>query len=132
MKSIIALAVLSICCTDGLARCWTVGEFKGVSVSKSDAYKMVPDGFGKYAPAVFIVSTEGRGMVSNHDDMRCTTMSPAAVMCVAGDSDRATLEVWTVDEARGIAVFTRTRSGFGEHDGANLFVGKVLGRCTRQ
>ena len=130
MKSKAVLIALVL--TSGVANagCWTVGELRGVAALKGDAYKIGPDGFGKFAPSAYMVSTNGSGSVTNHGDFRCTKMTASAVMCVGGDAGKVTLEVWSVDEETGTVIFTRARSGWGDFDGSAVFVGKVTGQCN--
>ena len=116
-------AMVPVVCKAG---CWEVSDLKGVSAAAHEAYKLTPDGFGKNAPAIHLVSTDAGGMVSGHGDFVCKEFGPTTVVCFGGEAGSSHVETWTIDPVSDVAWFTRTRSGFGPFDGAALFVGKAV------
>lgn len=111
-----------------IADCWVVSDMKGYSTRSAESYAVTADGFTGRAFQVEVDQEFGAVRPSN---MRCRATSPHSLLCAELDGDRSTMETWSVDPVNGRAFHTKAISGFGPFDGANLFVGKITGRCEK-
>lgn len=121
---ILFLAAMSF---NAQANCWRVGEFKGYSSIAGNDYKVGSDGI---SGATFTIQISGKtsGIIPNQD-MRCLELAPHSLLCLYSQDGRGTAETWSVDPAKGVAYYSRSRSGFGPFDGSAMFVGRILGSC---
>lgn len=120
------MCLLSLVAITAEAQCWRVGEIKGFSTRASDGYTLTADGFG--AREFEVTIQPGNGSVSP-SSLKCQPSSSVSLLCVETKDSRVAVETWVIDETAGRLVHTKSVSGYGIHDGGNLFVGRVLGRC---
>ncbi|WP_296933653.1 hypothetical protein [uncultured Marinobacter sp.] len=109
------------------AECFVLGDLKGYSTREGFDYEISNDGLSSRK---FIVELDGQASSVTPNNMDCTQAGKHTVLCVdASDSGEATIETWAVFPEKGKAVYTKSMSGLGPFNGANLFVGNIKGRC---
>ena len=126
MKNLLLVATLSIS-QFAVAECWTVADLQGVSARAAEGYSVAKDGYSGQRFEVTIL--DQRSSVSP-SDMQCRKLSKTSIVCLDSTGERSTVETWSVDPQTRTAFHTKARSGFGALDGANLFVGRIVGACA--
>lgn len=112
-------------CASAAPVCWTVSDLAGEGSYSANHYRIEPDGFtGKTFRLVF---NGDQSTVTNWDVM-CKAMPGNTIMCGKSSwpSNTVSVELWTVDEAAGIARMVRTHNGYGTADVSSVFVGKAV------
>jgi len=107
--------------------CWRVAELKGHSARALDEYAISSDGYSKKE---FQVSVDGAKGTVTPSNMECMSAGPNSVLCADRRNGQTTIETWSIDVPRGKVIHTKAISGYGAHDGGNLFIGRVLGACA--
>ena len=130
-KIILLLLVLSS--SPAAADCWRVGELRGYGVREGDGYMLGTDA---YSGQTFdlninqgIASVSSTIYPSGNPQVKCHATSQLSLACFDGTYPKETIETWQVDEARAKVIHTKAIAGRGILDGANLFVGRVVGKC---
>ena len=113
--------------TSCFAECWKIGELSGYSARASDGYEITKDGLtGK----TFFLQVVGEASAVVPNDLSCREVSSTSLVCISTEKARSVVETWSVDPENGSAFHTKSVSGYSAFDGANLFVGKILGSCN--
>ena len=126
-QRIAAIVFLFVAPRAALAECWTVGNFAGYSAKASKQYEMVRDGLSSTTIGVNVNGNESS--VTHVPGLKCTEISPTAIVCVVRDGEKAITEAYSVDLSMQKAFVTHLRNGYGTLDGASVYVGKILGQC---
>jgi hypothetical protein len=120
---IFALALPNLAFAD----CFVVANLKGQSARAADSFAINADG---YSNQKFMVEIDKEKASITPSDMRCFMAGLNNVQCIdATDSGQVTIEVWSVFPDAKKVIHTKVNNGYGQHDGGNLFVGDIVGRC---
>ncbi len=122
----ITLLFIAFTCTIANATCWKVTDIKGSSVRAAEDYEIANDGFSGRTFEINIKKSSGSVSPSN---ISCKPATETSLVCVDVSGDKLAIETWVVDESQKKLIHTKTISGYGAHDGGNLFIGKIIGRC---
>jgi hypothetical protein len=120
------VCLLSLAAMSAEAQCWRVAEIKGYSSRASEGYTLSADGF---TGREFEITVQDRGGSVSPSSLKCERSSPVSLLCIDSKSGKVTVETWVIDEVAGRVLHTKSITGYGIHDGGNLFVGRVLGKC---
>lgn len=129
------LAFCGLCLLSSLAHaeCWKVADLRGYSVRAGDGYVISPDGYSGQAFEISIYGDVGSVkpllFPSRASNIKCKVTSELSVICTDGQPPQLTVETWTVSPETGKVFHTKAVVGRGPLDGANLFLGSVLGKC---
>lgn len=129
MKLIIA-AFAVFASMSASAECWVVGDMKGTTYSKVDAYRAEKDGFS----GAFHITISGKNADVRYSGMDAggvdyTPLSENTIIGVTGQGESArAIETWAI-MPDGNVTMTKTITGAGQLNGARVFVGKVKGKC---
>jgi hypothetical protein len=128
MQAALKIALLSIAftCNSASATCWKVTDLKGSSARAAKDYAISNDGFSSRSFEISITDNSGSVSPSN---MTCKPATVTSLVCVNISEEKLTLETWAIDESQKKIVHTKSISGYGVHDGGNLFIGKISGFC---
>ncbi len=128
MRTLIAITILALAAPTYASECWQVGNMKGMSARMSDNLEISADGFS--GQSFDLVFDRDNSRLGGHSDMACSQYGQRTLVCLDAYPSKFVMETWTVDIAAGMALHTKLRDGYGMLDGANLFVGEILGACT--
>jgi hypothetical protein len=119
--------VFSLLPLTSLASCFVVGDLKGFSTRQIDGFEIEKDGISSQK---FIVEFRGEESSVSPNNMSCFQTGTATLICAdAGNNGESTIETWAVYPDTAKAVYTKSINGFGDFNGANMFVGNIKGRC---
>lgn len=108
------------------AECWKIGDLKGYSSRAGSEYKISEDSFtGK----TFMVQISGATSAVVPNDLTCKEVSSTSLVCISSEKNRGVVETWSIDPKNGVALYTKSVSGYNIFDGGNLFIGKIIGTC---
>lgn len=127
MRKPLILVLLGLSCSFADAACWKIADLRGHSTRAAEGYSISADGFSGQTFEISITSKSGSVKPSN---LKCQPASANALLCVLAADETLTVETWAIDASAKKVVHTKARSGYGPLDGANLFVGKVVGTCS--
>ncbi len=127
MRKPLILVLLGLSYSLAVATCWKVADLRGHSTRAAESYSISADGFSGQTFEISITSKAGSVKPSN---LKCQPASANALLCVNAAGETLTVETWAIDANAKTVVHTKARSGYGRLDGANLFVGKVIGTCS--
>lgn len=120
----VALLVAS---STAAAECWVISDLRGYSAREAESYRISTDGFSGKTFEININDKDASVAPSN---ISCMATSPLSALCVEQRQSKSTVETWVISPSTGKAFHTKSISGYGSFDGANLFVGKVSGKCN--
>jgi hypothetical protein len=127
-KIVLALLVGTAASGAHAGGCWRIAELKGQSARALDGFAISGDG---YSNKEFRVAVDGKTGAVSPSNMSCMAAGATSVLCVDRTAEgKLTIETWAIDEQRGKVIHTKAISGYGPHDGGNLFIGKVVGPCS--
>ncbi len=125
MKSLIF--VFSLMSFTSHASCYVVGDLKGFSIRQFDRFEIAKDGISSQK---FIVEFNGDESSVSPNNMSCFQAGAATLICAdVGNDGESTIETWAVYPDTAKAVYTKSINGFGDFNGANMFIGNIKGRC---
>ncbi|MBV2129022.1 hypothetical protein [Arsukibacterium indicum] len=125
LKLIFSVFILFLS-TSCFAGCWKIGEFSGYSARAGDKYEIKADGL---TGRTFMLQIAAEASALVPSDLTCKQVSSTSLVCISSENHKGVVETWSVDPKNGLAFHTKSISGYGMFDGANLFVGKILGSC---
>lgn len=124
----IALLFIAFTCNIANATCWKVAEIKGSSARAAEDYEISNDGFSGRTFEINIKKSSGSVSPSN---ISCKPATKTSLVCIDASGDKLALETWVLDESQNKLIHTKAISGYGAHDGGNLFIGKIIGLCSQ-
>ncbi len=127
MRKSLTLVLLGLSHSFVGAACWKVADLRGNSARAAESYSISADGFTGQTFEISITSKSGSVKPS---DLKCQPASTNSLLCIEAAEGRLTVETWSIDASAKKVVHTKAVSGYGPFDGANLFVGKVVGTCS--
>lgn len=106
------------------SQCWEVGNLKGQEAKEGWDYKFKPSAISKKTFQIRI----GEGSASvTPNDLSCTPLTPASLVCMYKEESASTVETWAVEGSQ--VLYTKSITGRGVFNGVTAFVGSVVGRC---
>jgi hypothetical protein len=111
--------------------CWVVTQMSGVAAYATEDYKISEDGFRN---GVFVIRIGDKpsiavvGNAGSYDGGKTITLGDSTVI-YAANGQGTTVEVWSVDAAKGVAYMTQSRGGFGPLNKASMFLGVAKPGC---
>ncbi|PHX08373.1 hypothetical protein [Vibrio splendidus] len=109
------------------ASCFVVGDLKGFSTRQFESFEIDKDGISSQK---FIVEFKGEESSVSPNNMNCFQVGSSTLICAdVGTDGKSTVETWAVYPEKEKAVYTKSINGFGDFNGANMFVGNIKGRC---
>ena len=109
------------------AACWRVNGLGGVSTKQWLNYKPEPDRIS--GREIELVFDGDNSTTSDSSDMSCFQLSTFKLLCLYSSGGKGTAETWSIDPHAMKVFYTKSMSGYGEYDGASLFIGDLAGRC---
>lgn len=121
------MVVLSLMSFAAEANCFVVGDLKGFSTRQVESFEIGKDGISSQK---FIVEFKGKESSVSPNNMSCFQAGASTLFCAdVGTDGETTIETWAVYPDKAKAVYTKSINGFGDFNGANMFVGNIKGRC---
>lgn len=109
------------------AQCYVVANLKGPSVREADGFDVEDSGFSNQK---FMIEIDNEKSAITPSDMRCFMAGPNNVQCVdITEKGQVTTEIRSVFPESKIVVHVKVNNGYGPFNGANLFVGDIVGSC---
>ncbi|TKF31832.1 hypothetical protein FCV62_01660 [Vibrio kanaloae] len=109
------------------ASCFVVSDLKGFSTRQFESFEIDKDGISSQK---FIVEFKGEESSVSPNNMNCFQVGSSTLICAdVGTDGESTIETWAVYPGKEKAVYTKSINGFGDFNGANMFVGNIKGRC---
>lgn len=109
------------------ANCYVVGDLKGFSTRQIESFEIGKDGISSQK---FVVEIKGDESSVSPNNMSCFQAGTSTLICAdVGISGESTIETWAVYPDSGKAIYTKSINGFGDFNGANMFVGSIKGHC---
>ncbi|WP_076587988.1 hypothetical protein [Vibrio ostreicida] len=109
------------------ANCYIIGDLKGFSTRQYESFEIDKDGISSQK---FIVDFKGKESSVSPNDISCFQAGSNTLICAdIGNKAKSIIETWAVYPDSEKAVYTKSINGFGDFNGANMFVGNIKGRC---
>lgn len=125
MKRIFCLGLL-VFAVNVFAECYIVDNISGTVYNKRDNYK--PSIEKLYSNKIRIVLDGTNSSVST-GGLAIVQTGKNVLMGIYTDENKTTIETWSLFPFEKKVLFTQTRNGVGDFDGAKTMIGDIVSEC---